>query len=326
MKNKILILGITSFAGYTFAKYMLKKKFFVIGTFNSNKSILDDIENFKNLKLYKINLENRYDYLHTIAEKTKPKYIIDFSSICMVNESWGNPSKYFRVNCLSKIKLILNLNKSKHVKKYVYISTPEVFGENRGILKENCNIYKPSTPYASTKLLTENLVRNYQAVKNKKFIIARFSNFYGPRQPAHRLIPKLIITIKKNEKFVIDGTGLSKRNYIFSKDFCNGIFLILKKGATRNTYHFSSKNLYTVLDIVKRVCVIMKVDYKKFVTFGKERTCKDSIYNLNCEMTKKNLSWRPNFSLDQGIKETITYIENNYKFIKKQNLNFKLNK
>ena len=107
MKNKILILGITSFAGYTFAKYMLKKKFFVIGTFNSNKSILDDIENFKNLKLYKINLENRYDYLHTIAEKTKPKYIIDFSSICMVNESWGNPSKYFRVNCLSKIKLIL---------------------------------------------------------------------------------------------------------------------------------------------------------------------------------------------------------------------------
>ena len=98
MKKKILILGISSFAGYTFAKYLIKKNFNIVGTFNSNQKIFSDIRNFKNLKLYKINLEKNFNGLFIIAKKENPNYIIDFSSICMVNESWINPEKYFKIN------------------------------------------------------------------------------------------------------------------------------------------------------------------------------------------------------------------------------------
>ena len=323
MKKKILILGISSFAGYTFAKYLIKKNFNIVGTFNSNQKIFSDIRNFKNLKLYKINLEKNFNGLFIIAKKENPNYIIDFSSICMVNESWINPEKYFKINCLSKIKLINNIEKIRNVKKFVYISTPEVFGESKKNLSEDHALFNPSTPYASTKLFTENLIRNYQFSKSKRFIIARFSNFYGPNQPLHRLIPKLIISIKKNKKFIIDGKGLSKRNFIYSDDFCSGINLILNRGATGKTYHFSSKNLYTVRKIVEKVCGSMNIDYKKFVKFGKDRIGKDSVYKLDCRQTKKELNWETKISIDKGIKKIIKHIEENYSYFIKEKTYFR---
>jgi len=324
MKKKILILGISSFAGYTFAKYMLKKKYYVYGTYNSNIKIFSDIKKNKNLKLFKINLEKNYSRLFQVAKKINPFYIVDFSSICMVNESWSYPEKYLKINCISKLELIKNINLIKNLKKFLYISTPEVFGKTKKNLTENFKLFNPSTPYASTKLLIENLIRNYQSSNNKKFIIARFSNFYGPGQPLYRLIPKLIISIKKKIKFTIHGNGLSKRNFIFSDDFCNGIFMVLKKVTTGKSYHFSSETLYTVKQVVCKVCRLMNVDFNATINFGSDRIGKDDMYKLDCRKTKKELNWKCKTSLEKGIVQTIRHIEKNYKFLKNYNINFEM--
>lgn len=201
MKKKILILGISSFAGSSFARYILNKDYIVYGTYNSNKDIFSDIKKNKKLNLIKMNLEKDEHGLFRVAKKIQPSFIIDFSSICMVNESWLYPKKYMQINCISKLSLIKNINFIKNLKKFIYISTPEVFGNTNNSLKENSQNFNPSTPYAFTKLFLEKLINNYQQDKNKKFIIARFSNFYGPRQPSYRLIPKLILSIKKKLNF-----------------------------------------------------------------------------------------------------------------------------
>ena len=325
MKEKILILGISSFAGSTFARFILKQNYFVYGTYLTNKAIFSDIKKNKKLKLIKINLEKNKNGLLKIAKKIQPSLIVDFSSICMVDESWLYPEKYININCISKISLIKNIDSIKKLKKFIYISTPEVFGETDKPLRENLKDFNPSTPYASSKLFIENLIRNYQQFKKKKFIIARFSNFYGPRQPSYRLIPKLILSINKNIKFPVHGNGKSKRNYIFSEDFSKGIFKIIKRGVTGSTYHFSSEKLYTVRQIVVEICKQMNVSVKDFTLFEKDRPGKDSIYKLDSKKTRKELNWKANISLKNGIHQVIKYINRNFHNLKNSKLEFKIN-
>ena len=325
MKNKVLIFGISSFAGSVFARFMQDKGYLVYGTYNNSIKNISDIKKNVNLKLIKINLEKNENGLLKMAKKIQPTFIIDFSSICMVNESWIYPAKYMDINCNSKINLIKNIKQLKQLKKFIYISTPEIFGETSKPLKENLNLFNPSTPYASTKLFIENLIRNYQSLDSKRFIIARFSNFYGPGQPCYRLIPKLILSIKKNIRFPIHGSGKSKRNYIFSEDFCNGILNIINKGATGRTYHFSSESLYTVKDIVFEICKQMKVNVNDFVFFENDRMGKDNVYKVDSRKTRKELKWKAKVSLKKGINKTINYINNNFEKLKKEKINFKLN-
>jgi len=322
LKKKILILGISSFAGYKFAEYLLYKKYKVFGTYNKKKGIFREIRKFKNnLTLIKLDLEKENNNLVKSIEKIKPSFIIDFASICMVNESWSYPEKYMKINFLSKIQMVKKIEKFNFLKKYIYISTPEVFGDTEKNLDENRNVFLPSTPYATSKMIMESILNNYN-LKNNKFIIARFSNFYGPGQPIHRLLPKIIICIKKNIKFPLHGKGSSKRNYIYSDDFCHGILKIINKGKLGKTYHFSSNEMYSVKEIINKVCDIMQVNFDDIVEIKKDRLGKDKIYKLYSKNTRKELNWTTQYSIDFGIKKVIEYVNNNYKYIKNESMEF----
>ena len=327
-KEKYLILGISSFSGASMAEYLLKKNKLVYGTYR-NKKIKPYLpfrfyeEKTNKAKLIKIDILKDGNKLINYIKKIKPDYIIDFASICMVEESWANPKKYFEINLTGKINLIQSLNKLKNFKKYIYISTPEIFGSSNKNIKENCSIFAPNTPYANSKLSYEFLINSFAKNFNLPIIITRFSNFYGPGQPAYRLIPKIILSIKKGMKFPIQGSGNSKRNFIFSEDFCNGILKTIKKGKKGNIYHFSGKELYSVKEVIKKVCKIMKTDYKRLVYFKKDRVGKDKQYLLDCVKTRKDLAWKPVIKFDKGIRETINYINKNLSNFKKMPLNFK---
>ena len=131
----------------------------------------------------------------------------------MVGESWLNPDKYFKINVNSKIDLIRGLKDVKFLKKYIYISTPEIFGSKSKKIDEFFSEFNPSTPYACSKLASELNFRYAFLYQNFPIIISRFSNFYGPNQPIYRLIPKVIMSIKKNKKFSLEGGGQSVRNF-----------------------------------------------------------------------------------------------------------------
>ena len=248
-----------------------------------------------------------------ILKNFKPDYIIDFASICMVNESWLNPALYFETNVLSKAKILNYLSKAKFLKKYIYISTPEVFGSSKKYMNENEEKFNPSTPYATSKLSAEKLLKNFSQFHELPLIICRFSNFYGPGQPLHRLIPKVIVCIDNKKKFPIQGDGKSKRNFIYSEDFCKGIFKVIKKGKIGNTYHFSGNKFYSVLQIIKIICDLKSYSFKKLITKAKGRIGLDSVYKLGTAVTKKSLGWKPDYSLKKGLNEIVNYHNKNFK-------------
>jgi dTDP-glucose 4,6-dehydratase len=318
---KVLVLGVSSFAGGSFFQFIQKKKFVCFGTYNTKKNSY--YWKFKKKKLYKINFHKRNNKLINLVKKIKPKFIVDFASLCMVNESWSNSETYFNYNVVSKIKLIENLKKLSYLKKYIYISTPEIFGSSKKKIAENSNKFQPNTPYASSKLAIETILTNYAKNYKSQIIISRFSNFYGRTQPIYRLIPQILYCIKNNKKFRMHGNGSSKRNFIFEDDFNNGIFQIIKKGLIGKIYHFTSNNFYRIKDVVKLICKIKKVDYSNFVITTKERIGKDQNYFLSASFTKKKLKWYPRFSLRKGIKTIIKYFDKNYYLLKKSDIIYK---
>jgi len=320
--NKILILGINSFSGSTLASFLQKKNTFKLyGTYNSKKNKKYLLYDEKKLILKKINNLNHKTLINFI-NKVKPNYIIDFASICMVNESWAHRNYYMNVNYLSKKKLFYSLKNIFYLKKYIYISTPEIFGSNNKI-SENLKKYNPSTPYAESKLKAELLLENYFKKFNFPGIICRFSNFYGPGQPIYRLIPKVSMCLDNNQPFPIDGKGLSKRNFIYSDDFARGIYLTIKKGKAGKKYHFCSSKTISIMKTVKLICRYKKKRFDTYIKSNKERKKKDKIYKLNNKMTAKNLNWFAKTPFEDGLKKTIKFYEKNYKSLKKENLVYK---
>ena len=327
MKKKILILGSSSFSGASTVNHLLNQnKYKIFGTYRKKKK--DSYlpykfnKNFKEFKEYKLDLLKKPNDLISLIIKLKPDIILDFASICMVNESWKNSKTYFQINVLSKIKMIELLSQSNFLKKYIYISTPEIFGSSKNYINENCNIFDPKTPYATSKLSFELLLKNYQ--KNFRFplIISRFSNFYGPGQPLHRLIPKLIGCVESNKKFTLQGDGKSKRNFIYSYDFCNGIEKVITKGKIGKIYHFSGDIFNSVNDIIKNVCDLKSYNKKKLIKKIKSRVGQDLIYKLGSKKTRKELNWKPICSLKSGLQQIIVYHNKYIKKLSKSDLTY----
>ncbi len=310
--KKILILGVSSFAGSSFANYISNNsKYELFGTYNSKKNFNDLIfkKNKCKIKLIKVDLSVKNINLFNLVKKIKPNYIFDFASVCLVNESWFEPENYFKVNVESKIELVQNLHKLKFLEKFIYVSTPEVFGSTKKPMKENQTNFNPTTPYAISKLTIEKLLLSYSNYFGSKSIIARFSNFYGRGQLKHRLIPKVIWSIKNKKKFPIQGLGLSKRDFIFDQDFNDGLCRVMKYGKTGDTYHFSNNDYYSIREIILLICKIKKISFNKLVYFTKDRIGKDKNYYLDCKKTAKKLKWRPQTKIKEGLKKTIIYYD-----------------
>lgn len=312
MKTKVLILGVSSFAGSSFANFLIqKKKYKILGTYKSKKNLKKLI--FKNslnkFKLVKLDLNKENNSLVKIVKSFKPDYIFDFASVCMVNESWDTPGYYFRVNLNSKINFIQHIHKFTFIKKFIYVSTPEIFGSTTKPVKENSLIFNPSTPYAISKLSFEQFLMAYQKNYSSRVIITRFSNFYGRGQLEHRLIPKLLKCIKNKLKFPIHGKGLTKRDFIFDEDFNNAFHKVLTKGKLGKIYHFSTNNHISIRSIIEIICKFKKVKFEDIVYKTQERKGKDKYYFLDCRKTSRELKWKPKNKLNQGLNKTIKYYD-----------------
>jgi dTDP-glucose 4,6-dehydratase len=313
LKTKVLILGGSSFAGSNFINFLSqKKKYKIIGTYNSKKNLKKLIfkNSLKKFKLIRLNLNNEKNSLLKIVKSFKPKYIFDFASVCMVNESWDDPNYYLRVNLNSKIDFIQNMHNLSFIKKFIYVGTPEIFGSTLKPVKENSLNFNPSTPYAISKLSFEQFLMAYQKNYKNKVIITRFSNFYGRGQLEHRLIPKLLKCIKNNLKFPLHGKGLTKRDFIFDEDFNNAFYKVLTKGKLGKIYHFSTNHYVSIKNIIKIICKFKKVKFQEIVYETSERKGKDKYYFLDCSKTSKELKWKPQNKLIQGLYKTIKYYDN----------------
>jgi dTDP-glucose 4,6-dehydratase len=322
-KKKILVIGSNSFSGSNFIKILLKKGHSVIGISRSNelKSFFLPYKDQKiknNFEFYKIDLNKNLNRLIKIIKKEKFSFIANFAAQGMVNESWKKPIDWYQTNIISQIKLIEELKKFSFIKKYMHVTTPEVYGSTTQI--KNDWSFKPSTPYAISRAASDYHLKALFLNSNFPVVFTRAANVYGSGQQLYRIVPKTIFFLKNKKKIRIDGGGVSKRSFIYIDDVVDAYYNVLFKGKIGETYFVTSSNLITIKKLVQKISTLMKVPFKDAaIVLKKDRSGKDEIYKLNNKKCFKEFNWKPKISLEEGVNLTKNWIEQN---IEKINLNY----
>ena len=242
----------------------------------------------------------------------------------MVNESWNSPVDWYMTNFLSTVKIVNYLINKKYLKKFINFTTPEVYGDNKKKLNEE-TFFNPSTPYALSRASADTHMKLMN--KHKKFpvIFTRAANVYGPHQQLYRIIPKAIMMLKKKKKIPIHGNGLTFRSFIHIDDVNNALYKILKYGKIGQTYHISTNNFISIIDLVKKIIKIINKtkNFNEYIFYKKDRIGKDEFYKLSSKKIIKELRWRSTVNISDGIKDAADWIEKNYKSLVTNKLIYK---
>ena len=303
---KILVTGGLGFIGSNFVKYVADKADIIVIDalkYGSNEN------NLKNLN-YKFVKGDICDY-NLMAKLVKNiDAIVNFAAETHVDRSVSNPYAFIESNVIGTYTILEVMRKVNPETTLVHVSTDEVYGDiEEGSFKEK-DVLKPSSPYSASKASADMLVLAYVRTYGLNAVITRCTNNYGAYQFPEKLIPKAIIRAKMDKKIPIYGTGKNVRDWIFVKDHCEAIDLVLERGKEGEIYNISSGEEKTNLEVVTGILRIM--DKPNLIEFVEDRPGHDVRYSLNSSKLRK-LGWKPNYGFEEGLRETIEwYLENEW--------------
>lgn len=316
--NNFLVIGSNSFSGMNFCHLLRKKKNnFIAVSRSPQKDNFFRPYNAKNEIFFQLDLnKNRSDILKLI-KKFEINKVINFASQSMVGESWLYPQDWYHTNILSTTSFYDSLSEFKNIK-LIHVSTPEVYGSCKGLVKEN-NFFNPSTPYAVSRAAADYHLRNLKSYKNFNYVITRASNVYGVGQDLYRLIPKVIYRLLQNKKFPLHGGGKSKRNFIEINDVCEATYALSVSKTKYDEYHISGEEVNSIIEIVRMIAEELNLNFNSFIEITEDRAGKDEFYLLDSSRLKSEFSWSAKTEIQIGIKSVIKWLKSNQKFFYKFN-------
>ncbi|UYM16427.1 dTDP-glucose 4,6-dehydratase [Endozoicomonas euniceicola] len=329
----ILITGGAGFIGCNFVLDWLKKnEERVINidalTYAGNLMSLNELKNDKRHIFVQGDIGDS-DKVATILAKYKPRAVINFAAESHVDRSIIGPEQFIQTNVLGTFLLLetvktyweqlSELEKSEF--RFLHVSTDEVYGSletsDPGFTEHHR--YKPNSPYSASKAASDHLVRAYHHTYGLPVLTTNCSNNYGPFHFPEKLIPLVIYNALNKKALPIYGNGQQIRDWLYVKDHCNAIRLVLSKGKPGETYNVGGSSEKTNLDVVKTLCKVLDgvspredgESYSQQITFVRDRPGHDHRYAIDAGKIAKQLGWQPIESFESGIRKTVLwYLEN----------------
>jgi dTDP-glucose 4,6-dehydratase len=277
----------------------VSEKFLILGASSFYGSRFIELLEARGDEVYKASLR---DWVPMRLLECEPDYVVNFAAANIVARSWEEPFEYIDCNVREHTTLFRVLAEYKGLKKYVHVSTPEVYGTTEGWIDETFSNWQPTTPYAVSRMAGDKMLIAYQKAHKLLAVITRTANIYGLGQPEHRIIPATFKKIKEGQKLGLDGNGKSVRCFIHVKDACEATYRVAKQGTPGQTYHISTNHQIKIYDLVKKICTLMGKRMEDVVEQTPERLGKDFAYLLKSERIR-NMGWRDTIILDRGLQE-----------------------
>jgi dTDP-glucose 4,6-dehydratase len=323
--SSVVVVGSNSFSGASFVDYLLNQGQKVIGTSRSkepNDAMLPyKWRDHQNFNFHQLDLNQDLDKIVDLIHAEKPEYVVNFAAQSMVGESWQNPDHWFMTNAVSTVKLHDALRKLDFLKRYVHISTPEVYGSCEGFVKEDFP-FNPSTPYAVSRAAADMSLRTFRAAYDFPVVTTRAANVYGPGQQLYRIIPRTILFILLGKKIELHGGGSSTRSFIHMRDVSDATWKIAQHGVNGDTYHISTDEVISIRDLVVKICTKLGANFEDHVEIVGERLGKDSAYHLDSAKVRTELGWADQIKLDAGIDECISWVKGNLENLRNEPMNY----
>jgi dTDP-glucose 4,6-dehydratase len=313
---KILVTGGLGFIGSNFILNLIKnhKKTDIINLdaefYGSNPLNLSEIEHSKN-----------YEFIHgnicdiSLVDKlvSDSDVVVNFAAESFVDRSIANAKPFLESN-IDGVYTLLECIK-KHKKKFLQVSTDEVFGSLEEDSATENFPFNPSSPYAATKACAEMLVNSYHITYGCDTLITRCTNNYGQRQFPEKLIPKIILLAEKNKKIPVYGNGKNLRDWLHVSDHCEAINLVLEQGKSGESYNISSNKEIDNMSIIKKILSIMKKS-EDLIEFVEDRPGHDFRYSMNSNKITRELNWKAETEFEIGLEETVSWYLKNIHWIK----------
>ncbi len=311
--KKMLITGGAGFIGSNFVRYILDKypDYEVINldalTYCGNLENLTGIEDNPNYTFCKGDITDKELVFEITADVD---YIVNFAAESHVDRSIEDPEIFIKSNVLGT-QVLLDAAKEYGIQKYLQVSTDEVYGSlgETGYFREDTPL-APNSPYSASKAGADLMVRAYHETFNLPVNITRCSNNYGPYQFPEKLIPLMISNVLEDKPLPVYGDGLNVRDWLHVYDHCTAIDLVLHKGNIGEVYNIGGNNEKKNIEIVKLILKNLNKP-ESLITFVKDRLGHDRRYAIDSSKMQKELGWKPKYTFETGIAETIGwYLDN----------------
>lgn len=307
----ILVTGGAGFIGSHFVKYILKtyKNYHVINldklTYSGNLSNLKEIEGNNRYRFVKGDI---CDVKLVSSLMKKCSVVVHLAAETHVDRSIKDGSNFVRTNCIGTQTLLQEAQKVG-IKRFVHVSTDEVYGSRKtGYFKEKDPL-TPSSPYSASKASSDLIARSYFITYGMDVVITRCSNNYGPNQYPEKVIPLFVTNLLEGKKVPLYGTGKNVRDWIFVEDHCRGIGLVMHKGQAGEIYNIAGESYLDNITLTKIILKYMNQP-KSMIQKVQDRLGHDFRYAIDCKKIQK-LGYHPQVSFDEGILQTIQWYQNN---------------
>lgn len=323
MSNKFFVLGSNAFSGASFVDFLLEQGHTVIGASRSPEPIAAFLPyrwsagRTERFSFHQLDLNHDLDALMAVIEQQRPEYVVNFAAQSMVGESWKNPEHWFMTNLVSTVRLHERLRHCKFLRKYVHITTPEVYGSTSGFIAET-QPFNPSTPYAVSRAAADMSLRSYFSAYDFPVVFTRAANVFGPGQQLYRIVPRTILFIRLGRQLQLHGGGYSERSFIHIRDVADATLRVTLDGRAGDTYHISTQRVISIRALVELICARLGVRFADCVEEVGERLGKDAAYQLDSGKIRRELGWSDRITLEQGLDETIAWVDRWFDVLKDQ--------
>lgn len=315
-QTNILITGGCGFIGSNFINYIFDK-YDQINIINvdamyycaKEENICEKIRNSTRYTLLQQNLNHLEKNL---LNKYNINYIVHFAAQSHVQNSFNDSLQYTYDNVQGTHSLLEECRKYGKIKRFIHVSTDEVYGEshvNDEFHKNEYSLLSPTNPYAATKAAAELIAQSYIQSFKLPIIITRGNNVFGENQYPEKLIPKFIHQLKNNQKVTIQGNGNNVRAFLHVYDTIKAFDLILNQGTIGEIYNIGCDDKemeYSVLDVAKILIKEIKntENYEEWIEFVEDRPFNDMRYFISNKKLK-DLGWKITKDFYTEIKKLI---------------------
>jgi len=313
MIKTVLVTGGAGFIGSNFIRYFLKKHA-DMNVVNLDKlTYCGNLDNLKDLEK-----NPHYEFVHgdICDEKTvlplmkKADAVIHFAAETHVDNSIKDPFIFTKTNVLGT-HVLVECAKRCEIKKFLHISTDEVYGSiSKNSFKET-DSFNPSSPYSASKAAAELIVKGFITTFKFPAVIVRMANTFGPYQYLEKVIPLFVTNLLEGKKVPLYGDGMHVRSWIYVLDVCSAIDFLFEKGSIGETYNIPGTIELSNIDLTKKILHLLKKD-ESFIQHVEDRLAHDRRYSIDGSKLCK-LGWSPSYNFDKALIETVQwYVKNDW--------------
>ncbi|MBY0527535.1 MAG: GDP-mannose 4,6-dehydratase [Gemmataceae bacterium] len=254
---------------------------------------------------HQIHMVYEQDRLFELFDTEKPDVIINYAALAHAS-SWKKSWRFYDTNITALAKITEQLTHRDYLERWVQIGSSEVYGSVTSPVTEDAAL-RPTSPYSVSKAAADLHLVSLAHVLNFPMTILRPSNAYAPGQQLHRVIPRAVLCGLTGSKLPLHGGGRAKKSYIHARDLARAIHLVCESAPLGSIYNVGPKGPVTIRDIVALVADAMNVRFEELCQVTDDRMGEDSQYWIDSTAIQRDLDWRPEVPLTEGIQEMVDW-------------------